>query len=94
MVDHHENFDSYLVLATDQSAKETQTRKNVTRMKGHMFENRLCPDWNNTRERAIPDYMRTSTPATQKDGVHEFCLNHTHAFKCGSTLDPSDQNIC
>ena len=35
--------------------------------------------------------MRTPTPATQNDGVHEFYLNHTHAFKCGSTLDHSDQ---
>ena len=43
MVDHHENFDSYLVLATDQSAKKTQSRKNVTRMKGHVFEETVMP---------------------------------------------------
>ena len=43
MVDYHENFDSYLVLATDQSAKKTQSRKNVTRMKGHVFEEKVMP---------------------------------------------------
>ena len=43
MVEHHENFDSYLVLVTDQSAKKTRSRKNVTRMKGHVFEEKVMP---------------------------------------------------
>ena len=43
MVDHHENFDSYLVLVTDQSAKKTQSQKNVTRMKEHVFEEKVMP---------------------------------------------------
>ncbi len=49
---------------------------------------RLCPDQKSTSERAIPEYMRRLTPATQKDGVHEFYRNNVS--KGGSTPDPFD----
>ena len=94
IVDHHEAFDSCLALATAWQQRRPRLRRILFDARTPDFEEKIMPLPEEHKWRSyLEEYEKTDT-VNAKDGVHEFCWNHTHAFKCGSTLDPSDQNIC
>ena len=82
------DIDSWLVLAPDPSAKKTESRNNLTRMKVQKnWGKRLCHHRKSPDKELSWRSKKTDT-VNNMDGVYEFWWNRHHASKGGSTPDP------
>ena len=82
------DIDSCLVLAPDLSAKKNQSRKNLTKMKGHKNREKGLCHYRKSPEKELSWRSDKIDPVINKDGVYKFWWNLNHASKGGSTPDP------
>ena len=80
-------------MAPDLSAKKTSLGIALLIGKDRRVAVNIMPLPEEPREGIFRESEKTDT-VKDKDGVHEFYQNHSLAFKCGSTLDQSNQWHC